>query len=254
MKPTLKTSILKYSALGAGGLGLLMRLALYETGFDGRGLLVTGHWANIGICVLTAIVIPVLFILCRTLSGSTSYRAAYPASPVSALGAALAGFAILFTGIREFSLLTRIDLIASLLAVAAGVSLLVLTVFRFLGKKPTPLLHALVCLFFAIRMVQRYRFWSADPQLQDYCFCLGSYVALMLASYQHAAFDAGMGNHKHLWFYSLTATFLCCLSVKGVADTWLLLCFGIWAFTNLTRQVPQRRRKPIAQAGSDIQP
>ena len=240
MKSPLKTVILKYLTLGAGGLGLILRFALYATGFDGRGLLVAGHWANVGLCVVTALMIPILFFLCRTLDASAEYTDYYPASPVAALGAALAGCGILVTGISEFSAWTRIDLIASVLAVAAGVSLLILTVFRLRGKKPTPLLHALVCLFFAIRMVQRYRFWSADPQLQDYCFCLGAYVALMLASYHHAAFDAGMGSHKGLWFCSLTGTFLGCLSVKSLADTYLLLCCSVWAFTNLTHQVPQQ--------------
>lgn len=240
MKSTLKTAIPKYLTLGAGGVGLILRFALYATGFDGRGLLVAGHWANAGLCILTALTIPVLFFLCRTLEASAEYADCYPPSPVAALASALAGCGILITGIREFSAWTRIDLIASVLAVAAGISLLILTFFRLRGKKPTPLLHALVCLFFAIRMVQRYRFWSADPQMQDYCFCLAAYVALMLASYHHAAFAAGMGSHKSLWFYSLAGTFLCCLSVKSLADTYLLLCCGLWLFTNLTRQVPQQ--------------
>lgn len=253
MKSTLKTVILKYVALSAGGLGLLLRFALYATGFDGRRLLIAGHWANVGLCVLTAITIPVLFILSRTLSDHDISTESRPASPVAAPGAALAGCAVLYTGIREFSSWTRMDLIASVLAIAAGVSLLILVYYHLRGEKPLPLLHALVCLFFAIRMVQRYRCWSADPQLQDYCFCLGSYVALMLAAYHHAAFDAGMGGLKNLWFYSLTAAFLCCLSVKSLADTWLLLCCGLWIFTSLPHSISCQRRPSEAVTGEDTQ-
>ena len=253
MKSPLKTVILKYLTLGAGALGIFLRFALYATGFDGRGLLVAGHWANVGLCVVTALMIPILFFLCRTLSDDEISEKASPASPIAALGAAFAGCAILYTGIREFSAWTRIDLIASVLAVAAGVSLLILVYFRLRGTKPLPLLHGLVCLFFTLRMVQRYRFWSADPQLQDYCFCLGAYVALMLASYHYAAHDAGLGGGKKLWFYSLTAVFLCCLSVKSLADTWLLLCCGLWIFTEIPYQNPRQRRQPEAVSGEEAQ-
>lgn len=251
MKTNLNTVILKYVTFSAGMLGLVLRLALYATGFDGRNLLIPGHWANVGLCVLTAITIPVLFILSRGLADSDTPVEECPASPIAALGASLAGCAILYTGIREFSSWTRIDLITSVLAVAAGVSLLILAVFRFRGDKPMPLLHGLVSLFFAIRMVQRYRFWSADPQLQDYCFCLGAYVAMMLAAYHHAASDAGMTSRKALWFYSLTGVFLCCLSVKSLADTWLLLCCALWVFTNMPRPIPPQRR--VTEPAAEIQ-
>ena len=101
-------------------------------------------------------------------------------------------------------------------------------------------------------MVSRYQMWSSDPQLQDYCFYLTAYVALMLTAYHHAAFDAGMGSHKLLWFFSLAAMYLCCLSLKGNADTVLLLGCGVWAFTNLTHlTVRPRRQRPALDLSED---
>lgn len=244
MKLAVKAATLKYLTLCAGGVGLLLRIALYTTGIDGRGLLTENHWAQIAILILTPVTIVALIFLCRGLSGPARYQDCYPVSALASLGAALGGAAVLATAISEFSLMTGADAAFSVLGIAAGVSLLILAAYRLMGKKPIALFHALVSLFFAFRMVHQYRFWSADPQLQDYCFCLSSYVALMLTAYHHAAFDADMGNHKRLWLFSLASVYLCCLSLKGEMDTRLLLGCGIWAFTNLTTLVTRRRQRP----------
>lgn len=234
MKITANSSQLKYLTLGAGGLGLALRFALYATGMDGRNLLITGHWANTAVWMITAVTLAGLILLCRTLAGPETYSDCHPVSAPAALGAALGGCAILVTAIGEFSYFTRLDLIVTALGIAAGISLLVLAACRLTGRKATPLLHALVSLFFAIRMIRQYQLWSSDPQVQNYCFYLCAYVALMLSAYHHAEFEADMGNHKRLWMYSLAAVYFCALSLKGTVDTCLLLGCGVWAFTNLT--------------------
>ena len=101
-------------------------------------------------------------------------------------------------------------------------------------------------------MISRYQLWSSDPQLQDYCFYLTAYVALMLTAYHHAAFDARMGSHKALWLYSLAAVYLGCLSLKGNMDIALLLGCSAWAFTNLTCMTPRpRRKRPVLKLDAD---
>lgn len=234
MKLTFKAEYLKFLTLGAGALGLGLRLALYATGIDGRGLLVEHHWAQIGITVLTVLTGLILALRCFRISGPRRYRSCYPASAVAALGNAVCGCAVLITGISEFSLDDRTSILASLAAFAAGISLLVLTVFRLRGKKPPMLLHVLVSVFFAFRMIRQYSILSADPQVQDFAFLLCAYAALMLSAYHHAQFDIGEGSHKQLWLFSLASVYLCLLSLKGSGNFWFPLCCGIWAFTNLT--------------------
>ena len=58
-----KSEQLKYGTLGAGLLGLLLRVLLYSTGIDRRGLLISGHWAQIALWLLTAAVIGGIFCL-----------------------------------------------------------------------------------------------------------------------------------------------------------------------------------------------
>ena len=236
MKNPAKMDGLKYLILGAGGLGLVLRILLYATGMDGRGLLVRGHWTATLLSVLTVAVLLVLFLTTRNAAETTAYEAAYPASILRAVGAfaAMVGFGV--TTVQEFATFSnRLQLMVWLLGLCSAVAMAIVGVCRLKGKKPPFLLHAAVCLYFALRMVVCYQQWSSNPQLQDYCFYL---CAFLTASYQHAAFDVAMGKHRALWFCSLMAVYLCCLSLKGTTDTILLLGSGIWAFTNLTSQKP----------------
>lgn len=231
MKVSVKTDTLKYLVLGAGGLGLALRTLLYTTGVDGRGLLMHGHWAGIALNVLTVAVLAAVFFFTRSI-----HRGACPARVPSALGAFAALIGIAFTTCREFAeFSSRMHLIVWLLGICAMVAMGRIGLCRLTGKKPHFLLSAVFCIYCALRMVSRYQLWSSDPQLQDYCFYLGAYMALMLAAYHHAALDEGAGRHRSLWFFSLMAVYLCTLSLRGGMDTLLLLGCGAWAFTNLPR-------------------
>lgn len=253
MKLTIKAEQLKFLILGAGGLGFVLRIALYAIGIDGRGLLESGHWAHIAVWVLTAAIAVVLLICCRSLTGPEELSNAYPPSATAALGAFAAMAGIGITTLREFSeFSSRIHLAVWVLGLCATIAMAFIGLCRFRGKKTYFLLHVVVCVYFALRMVSRYRLWSSDPQLQDYCFYLTAYVALMLTAYHHAAFNAGMGSHKLLWFFSLAAVYLCCLSLKGNTDTVLLLGCGVWAFANLTHLTVQpRRQRPALDLSED---
>ena len=246
MKFSMKPQLLKYLVLGTGGLGLVLRILLYATGMDEKGLLVTGHWANSGVFMLTAALAAILFLCTRPIDGPKVYRSCYPVSCAAGLGAFAAMAGVLFTTICEMAISpSSMELAVRLMGFVVMAAFAVIGFCRLMGAKPHFLLHAAVCLYFALRMVWQYQQWSSDPQLQDYCFYLGAYVALMLTAYQHAAFDADMGRHRSLWLVSLGAVYLCCLSLRGNRDTFLLLGCGIWAFTNLTNlTVRARRQRP----------
>ena len=252
MKKPVKADLLKYLIPGAGGLGLVLRILLYATGIDGRSLLVRGHWASAALCVLTLVVLAATFLATRPLGGSVDHRTAYPVSAAAAIGAFAAMIGIGNTTVTEFAeFSSRLHLIMWLLGLLSTVFMGCIGFCRLTGRKPSFLLSAVICLYFALRMISRYQRWSADPQLQDYCFYLMAYVALMLTAYQHAAFDADMGNHRALWFCSLMAVYLCCVSLQESPDTCLLLGCGIWAFSNLTKMTVCPRRRAVPDAGEE---
>lgn len=249
MKLNIKAERFKYLVLGAGGLGLSLRVILYATGIDGRGLLYENHWASVSLWILTAAVIAALLVCTRKLEGPARYEDAHPASLPAAVGAFGAMLGIAVTTFSEFSAFSgNLGWIVRILGIAAALSMGAVGVCRLTGEKPAFFFHGIVCIYFAIRMVSLYRLWISDPQLQDYFFYLSAYVALMLTAYHQAAFDADMGKHRSLWRFSLISVYLCCLSAHGSADLPLLLGCGLWAFTNLTHlSSRQRRKRPVME-------
>lgn len=244
MPLNIKPSNLKYLILGAGGLGLALRTLLYAVGMDDRGLLVRGHWAETVLWAVTAAAVLGIILLTRSLSGSKNYGRAFPKSTAAAAGCAAVAVGILLN-ITPGSGGTSLENLELILAGTAIVSALVMAFCRFTGRKVPALFHCLVCIYLAVRMVGQYRLWSSTPQLQDYCFYLGSHVALMLTAYQFAAFDADMGSHRALWAWGLTSVYLCCLSLVGEGQPLLMLCCGIWVWTNLSR-IRSRRQEEMS--------
>ena len=246
MKLSVNPTQLKYAVPAAGALALLLRAVLYLTGADGKGLLPSGHWAGIALWILSLVVLAGLFVCTRSIHGSRRYQDCFPVSWVSAAGAFLTALGLAVTAVSAAGISTGIaELAVRILGFAAAAALVAVGLCRMTGAKPPFPCHAALCVYFALRMVYQYRRWSSDPQLQDYCFTLFALMALMLSAYQQAAFDAGIGSHRALWFLSLAAVFLCCPAMYGSRDWVFLLTCGVWAFTNLTvLSGKTRRRRP----------
>lgn len=247
MKLSVKPHLLKLFALSAGLLGLMLRMVLYATGTDEKGLLIANHWAGITVYGLTAVVVLGLLLLTRSIQGSADYRDAHPRSILAGSGSLVLALAVLMSCLSEIS--SPPDSIGTFIRWVLGfltvVSLACICLCRVTGSKPIFLFHGILCVWLALRMVMQYQNWSADPQMQDYVFYLLAHVALMLTAYHQAAFDAGMGSHRSLWYLSLVAVFLCLLSLRDSLDTLLLLAAAFWALTNLTSlDTRPRRQRP----------
>lgn len=245
MKLSVKPQLLKLFALAGGILGLLLHIVLYETGMDGKGLLISGHWAGGGLWILTALVLAAVILLTRGIRGPEDYRDTHPVSFLGGIGCFVLAAALGMTAWKDWCADTTLDILMGVLMFAAALSLIYIGICRMSGGKPAFLAHSVLCACFAIRMVWQYQFWSSDPQLMDYVFFLGAYAALMLAAYQQAAFDADMCSHWALWAASLAAVYFCIVALRAGVDTWILLTGGLWALTNTTCLNPKpRRRRP----------
>lgn len=239
MSRSVSPRILKYLALAAGLLGLLMRFALLRTGVDEKGLLITGHWASTGSWLLTAAVIAIIFLALRNCTGPEGWETAFPLSLFRCAGSLVAACGFLLSG-APVAAAVRLVQAEPVLRLLAAAALIAVAYCRFRGRKPPFLLHGTVCLYLALRMVCRYQIWSADPQLQHYAFYLGAHVALLLSSYQLAAFDADSGNHRSLWRWSLAAVYLCLTAIPGCEEPFFLLCCAVWMLTGLSDPTPAK--------------
>ena len=237
MSLAVKPKFLKLAALCAGALGMMLRAILLSTGLDHKGLLVTDHWADTAVWLLTAAVIGVIFLFLRNCAGPESHGASFPTSSQRAVGSIVAACGFLLSG-TPFVSGGRFALAERFLRILAAAALVAVAFCRFRGKKPSFLFHGTVCLYLALRMVCQYQLWSSDPQLQYYAFYLGAHVALMLGCYHLAAFDADSGSHRSLWRWSLGAVYLCLAALPGSEDPFFLLCCTVWMLTGLSSLTP----------------
>lgn len=248
MKFSTKANHLRALALSAGAAGFLLRVVLYTEGKDDAGLLITGHWSAVALWVLCGVILLALFLAARSVSGPEAHADSFPASAFGGVGALLGagGFGLLI--FREtLPTVFGLEHISLILSILAGLSLIAVALCRLFHFKPYFLLHAAVCIGYALLMVCRYRSWNSDAQVHNYCFYMMACVCLMLFAYQLAAFDAGMGNHRALWFWGLAASFLCCLASFGTRDNLSMFFWGLWAFSNLSNLAvrPRRQRKSV---------
>ena len=243
MKPNKETNLLKRITLCAAAAAFVLRFSHYSLGTDGRGLLVRNHWAVYGLWILCIAFAAAALILGGNITGSRRSDGAQPASPMGAAGSFALGAVLLMTILRNFDTTgLPADLLIRVLGLCAGIGMMIVGICRLTGKKPYFLMHAALCLYVSLRMVSMYRQCSSEPQLQDYGFLILAHAAMMLCAYQHAAFDAGLGNHKSLWLSSLGTVFLSCAALPRCEEWILVGAFALWAFTNLT-VLPVRKRR-----------
>ena len=223
-----KSEQLKFGTLGAGVLGLLLRTFLYSTGIDRRGLLITGHWAGIGLWILTAAVIGGIFYLRSWIPQPKKIR--FAPSKLAAAGCLVAAIALVLapkTAPSGFPL----ESAEPVLRYLAAAALLGIGWCRFSGHRPNFLMHSILCVYFGVLMICRYRVWSVEPQLMHYFFQLGAHLAMTFVAYHFAAMDAKMGETKTLWYWGLGGIFFCAVSI---ADAPLLMTGMLcWLCTNL---------------------
>ena len=228
MKLHVKFSQLQLLTLSAAVLGLLLRIVLFTTGMDQKGMLISGHWSTTGLLALSVMICGLLIPGCALLSDSGQVPGRFHRLVAGAGCFGAAGGFLLFP-----ASFTAGNIPGTALSFVCAASLVFIGIHRCIGRRPHFLAHVAVCLGFAIRMVSQYRIWSSDPQLADYCFYMISLVTLMLTAYHSAAFDAGMGGFRRLRFFGLISVYFCAVSLWGSDYSLFTVLCGFWVLTNL---------------------
>ena len=217
---------------GAAAFGLY-RL-LFATGVDGRGLLKSGHFSWVLLCILSIAVGAVILASTAELpQGDSRFRRSVPAAVCCALAAVsvlLTGFGCLWNG-------QLIYVVGAMLAAAAFAAVMLC---RFLGRRPNFLMHAVICVHFLLQLLKLYQENSFDPQIQDYLFQVLTCIALAFTAYQLAMADLNRGSRRWLWVSGMSAVYLCILTLGSSANG-LSLTGAAWAFTTL--MIPMRKRE-----------
>ncbi len=243
MKKLLSPKLLPLTVLGAGMVGMLLRLWYLLGGIDAAGLPIEGHIADILLTVLTVAVVAVIFLATWRLSQASKYSFNFPPSLAGCIGAIAAAVGAVWQAISVFPGGDWLSVITGVLGLLAAVCLVFLGLYRLKGLRPTVLFHFTVCLFFALCLILQYRQWSGVAMIQSYSYPLLATVCLMLSCYQDAMFAASTGARRTHAFFHLAALYFCCISLVGDHSPFLYLTASVWMFTDLCRLTPMPRQR-----------
>jgi chromate transport protein ChrA len=234
MKMRLKSRRQNVSVVLMGLMAMSVRRLLYLTAVDEKNLLVRGHPLGIALMLITAAVLGYILLSAVKEKNSGEFAENYRRSIPAAVGHLVMAGGIYVTVSGGTPMMAGyLGILWKVLGFAAPVCLLLAGVDRLLGKKPFFLLHMIPCLFLMVHIVDHYRFWSSNPQLQDYLFALLGAVALMLFGFYSAAMDADCGNRRMVRGMGLAAVCLCLVETAVSYETVLYAGGVLWALTGM---------------------
>lgn len=234
MKHPFRSHILPYFTMGAGGLGLCLRLWLFSA-VDEKGLLPQKHPAEMLLFVLTGITLLILFLATRKLQPSRLPRKTVRIS--AAASHVIGGLGLILAAVTDFSAgVVSLGKVAMIACFVGGLALFFSAFLIACKKKPPYWLYAIVTGVLMLDAVAQCQVWGAVPQLQEYFFPLLATIFSILTAYYATALAARMGNRQHLAFFSQGALFFCCLSLN--TNQWpmylgLLFWTGVQLFPSL---------------------
>ena len=196
MKHPFRSHILPLFTMGAGGLGLALRIWLFSS-IDDKGLLPAKHPADVLMYILTALTLGILYLATRE-----AFTTPLP-SRIAAFSSMVGCFAMF-----------------------------IMAAFKYFRKRLPYWLPAILTVVLMLDTVAQCQIWGAVPQLQEYFFPLLASVCLILSAYYKTTLVAKKSNAKLLAFFSQSALFFCCLSLNS--RQWpLYLGMLFWAAVQL---------------------
>lgn len=238
MKHPFHSHILPLFTMGAGGLGLVLRIWLFSA-TDDKGLLPTGHPADYGLYILTAITLGILYLATRELKPRHTGKKAVRLLSTCAYVAG--GLGLILTAVLKLSGSTaRLAYVAMAASLVGGLAMLYIAVLKYYRKQLPYWLPAILTVVLMLNTVAQCQVWGAEPQLQVYFFPLLASVFLILCAYHKTRFAAEQGTPKLLAFFSQGALFFCCLSLNSAQWPFYLgmLC---WAAAQLFPCIPIKK-------------
>ena len=222
--------LLPLAALVMGLACQIGRWTLYRTAVDATGLLTAGTPLEWGSYALSVLAIG----LFAAAAGKLREPDAFASPTFAALGQLIGGLGLGWTALRYPGEMPGLLGIAwKILGIISAICL-ILSAFQSFQKK-TPHFLALLapCLFWLVHLIDNYRGWSGQPQLQSYLFALLATMAMALFTYYTAAEAVGMGKPRVKTFSALSAGYLCLAAMLPGPEKTRILFFAsaLWAIS-----------------------
>ena len=224
--------LLPLAALVMGLACQIGRWTLYRTAVDATGLLTAGTPLEWGSYALSILAIG----LFAAAAGKLRETEVSSEPILAGLGQLIGGLGLGWTAVRYSGEMPgMLGNLWRILGIASALCLIWSTWCTF-RRKNTPFLLSLApCLFWLVHLIDNYRGWSGQPQLQSYLFALLGTMAMTLFTYYTAAEVVGMGKPRLRVFAGLSAGYLCLAAMlPGPEKTQILLMSSaLWAVSDL---------------------
>lgn len=212
MKHPFRSHILPFFTMGAGGLGLVLRLWLFSN-MDENKLLPVGHWTDAALYILSALTLGVLFLATRELTPRKISKKFVQISGTCAY--AIGGLSLLLTAVlNQPESHVRLSWLAVAASLVGGLAMFYMAALKLARKRLPYWLPAILTVVLMLNAVTQCQIWGAVPQLQVYFFPLLASIFLILSAYHKTVFAAKQRNTRLLAFFSQGALFFCCLSLN----------------------------------------
>lgn len=224
--------LLPLAALVMGLACQIGRWTLYRTAVDATGLLTAGTPLEWGSYALSILAIG-LFAAAVGKMGETEVSS----EPILAgLGQLIGGLGLGWTALRyPGEMPGLLGILWKILGITAAICLLWSSLQTVQKKTPHFLVLLAPCLFWLVHLIDNYRGWSGQPQLQSYLFSLLATMAMALFTYYTAADSVGLGKPRLRVFAGLSAGYLCLAAMLPGPEKTRILFFAsaLWALSDL---------------------
>ena len=232
-----------------------LRLSQLSVAFDENGM-ATGK-GIVFFSVITVLAVIAFALYSRSLKGRKKYNAIAGTGLVEmALGAA-AAFLMIVAGIVLFlNPVNPGDKLVALGSVLAGACWGVTTAGRFFGKKLSPALFMIPAAFYVVDLVCRFRFWTRDPVIIDYCYDLFALISILFATFHLGGFCFDQGARRLTVFFCLCGTFFSAAAmVKApAASVYGYMAAILWLFANLWLLLRSSRKREEEETEATEEP
>ena len=219
---------LPLAALVMGLACLVGRRVLYATSVDGTGLLKPGTPLEWGTYLLSVLA------LALWIAGSRRENGRIIPDSVTALGQISGAVGTGWTALRYPGEMPGVlGNLWKILGILSAGCLVCSAYCTKTGKKPHFLFLLCPCLFWLTHLVDNYRGWSGQPQLQSYLFALLGTMAMALFTYYTAGSAVGMGKPRLRVFAALAAGYFCIAAALPGKGQLLYLLSALWALLSL---------------------
>ncbi len=238
-------------ALGAGVVSMVLRFIMVLLGTDDKGLYPGFSLPWVLTVLISLLVAVALFFISRQADPQRSYRDNFPTSFWAAGGnlLAAAGFAV-----TSLLALLNGNLFSGILGILCCLGLGYAGFLRLKGSRPPFFIHAILCLYFILRIFAVGKLLGSEPELSRFLLPFFADLVLLLACYQKWGFDVKEGDRRKSIFWSLLGAYLCIAAIAENSDWFLFLCLGLWLVTDLCSLKPVRRiRKATPEEAAEVE-